>query len=178
MGFKHRIFDVTSGAELSETVIPQTLLAGANKDTSVKDLAVSPDGHYVIIALENTSEVRRPGSDETIAVLQGHSDAVTDAAFSADDTLIVTASRDDTARVWETSTGKVVDILEDDDGDVLCASFATQDNQVITTSSSGTVRRWDVVRFRSFAELIEHARLVAPRDLSEKEKKTYALPTN
>ena len=176
-GSKRRIFDVASGVELTESVTAQTLSAGAGNDTAAKDLAVSPDGQLVIIALGDTAEVRRQGRDE-VTVLKGHSDAITDAAFSADGTLIVTASRDNTARVWETSTGNVVDILEDDGGDVLCASFAKQDDQVITASSGGTVRRWDVARFRSFADVIEHARLVAPRDLSEQEKKTYALPTN
>ena len=43
--------------------------------------------------------------------LSGHSNRLTAAVFSPDDTQIATASRDGTIRLWETATGQLLGVL-------------------------------------------------------------------
>src|SRR5262249_61153250 len=45
---------------------------------------------------------------QSIAELKGHTDFVTSAVFSADGSLVLTASEDKTARVWDTELGAEV----------------------------------------------------------------------
>ena len=44
--------------------------------------------------------------------LSGHSNRLTAAVFSPDDTQIATASRDGTIRLWETATGQLLGVLQ------------------------------------------------------------------
>src|ERR1700675_357112 len=46
-----------------------------------------------------------------IMILRGHRDSVSSAAFSPDDSRIVTASYDKTVCIWDAATGKQITIL-------------------------------------------------------------------
>jgi hypothetical protein len=81
------------------------------------DVTFSPDGAHIITRapatdpLSNTARVWETDSGQVLAVLRGHEDWVIHAAFSPDDTRIVTTSLDDTARVWETESGQALAVL-------------------------------------------------------------------
>ncbi len=78
------------------------------------------------------------------AVLRGHRGPVGVAAFSADGTRVVTASRDGTARVWRSDgTGPPV-VLEGHGGEVLAAAFSPEGRRVVTASADRTARVWRV----------------------------------
>jgi len=78
-----------------------------------------------------------------IAVLRGHDDRVSSAAFSPDGTRIVTASYDNTARVWDAATAKEITVLRGHDGYVLSAAFSPDGTRIVTASSDKTARLWD-----------------------------------
>jgi WD40 repeat protein len=56
-----------------------------------------------------------------LAILAGHTDAVNDAIFSPDGSLIVTDSADKTVRVWHARTGATLAILAGHRFDVMSA---------------------------------------------------------
>ena len=54
---------------------------------------------------------------ETLKVLEGHTDSVRSAAFSSDDSHIVSDSNHKLVWVWDASTGETLKVLE---GHTLC----------------------------------------------------------
>jgi len=78
-----------------------------------------------------------------IADLRGHLDSVVTVAFSADGTLLATASRDHTARLWDTRTGAAFAVLKGHEGPVNAIVFSPDGLQLATASDDRTVRLWD-----------------------------------
>jgi WD40 repeat protein len=91
-----------------------------------------------------------------IAVLKGHKDAVTSAAFSPDGTKVVTGSRDRTFRVWDAITGVVTDLVQGHEGAVNSAAFSPDGMRVVTASGDKTARVWDVSTGAEIAVLKGH----------------------
>lgn len=50
-------------------------------------------------------------SGQEVRVLTGHTNAVSDAAFSPDSTRIVSCSDDFSTRIWEVATGREISVL-------------------------------------------------------------------
>jgi hypothetical protein len=76
------------------------------------------------------------------AILSGHEDFVSEARFSPDGSLVVTASADGTARIWRTDgTGKPL-ILAGHTDMVYSATFSPDGSRILTASADGTARIW------------------------------------
>lgn len=88
---------------------------------------------------------------EQIQILQGHTQMVSDAAFSPDGDRIASASWDDTVRIWDTTTGKELFRLDGHAGWVQCVAFSPDGTQVASGSFYGEIRIWDA---RSGQELL------------------------
>ncbi|MFT3694244.1 MAG: protein kinase [Kofleriaceae bacterium] len=76
-----------------------------------------------------------------IDVLRGHSDAIYDAQFTSDGSMLVSASDDSTARVWDLVDG-TSQVLRGHDDDVLHIRLSPDEKQVVTASLDGTFRVW------------------------------------
>ena len=79
----------------------------------------------------NGNEVSYSRSGRTI-VLRGHTSEVMSARFSADRSLIVTASRDHDARIWNAATGRLIHVLLGHFAIVSDASFSPDRRWVVT----------------------------------------------
>jgi hypothetical protein len=75
------------------------------------------------------------------AIMRGHSSAVSSAAFSPDDKILLTASDDRTARLWDTQSGGILATLQDQ-APVTNAEFSPDGRLIVTGTKSGTVRLW------------------------------------
>jgi hypothetical protein len=86
----------------------------------------------------------------------GHTDRVWSAAFSPDNQLIVTASRDQTARIWEVRTGKELRRLSGHIVSVISVAFSPDSRQIVTASGDQTARIWDAATGQELRTLSGH----------------------
>jgi WD40 repeat protein len=80
---------------------------------------------------------------EPVRFLQGHSDGCHDVVFSADGTLLATASHDTTARLWDPKTGAQLQDFDGHEGAVYGVSISRDDRRVATAGADGVVMVWD-----------------------------------
>jgi len=115
---------------------------------AVRDLALSPDGRWLVSGSEDRLArlvpIAAPGCGEPID-LAGHTDTVASARFAPDGALIVTASLDTTARVWDTQ-GALRLILSGHKDAVEHAEFSPDGRFILTASRDGTIRFWQTPR--------------------------------
>jgi dipeptidyl aminopeptidase/acylaminoacyl peptidase len=86
-------------------------------------------------------------SDEATAhfvTLSGHTSDLTDAEFSPDGKLIVTASSDKTARIWDAHSGALLKTLTGHTEGIKTARFSPDGTRVLTSSQDATAKIWDV----------------------------------
>jgi WD40 repeat protein len=113
----------------------------------------SPDGHYVATRKGRDAYLTDAKTGRVVHVLAGHSSVVTDAEFSPDGHLLVTASLDHDARVWNVDTGRLVHVLRGHFFPVYAASFSP-DGQWIVTASQFTAGVWNTAT----GQLVEYLR--------------------
>lgn len=88
-----------------------------------------------------------------IGVLDLHTDAVRNVAWSPDGRLIATASRDGTARVWSAQSRQCTHALAGHGDMVEMVAWSPDSTKVVTASRDRTARVWDVATGRTLAEL-------------------------
>jgi len=96
------------------------------------------------------------GTAKEIAVLRGHEDTVFSAAFSPDESRIITASGDRTARIWDAGTAKEIAVLRGHNNWVDSAAFSRDGSRIVTASRDKTARIWDVGTAKEIAVLRGH----------------------
>ena len=73
------------------------------------DARFSPDGKKIVTASRDaTARLFDAADGHELAVLKGHTKAVSFAAFSPDGKTVVTTSKDKTARLWDAATGREI----------------------------------------------------------------------
>ncbi|GAA4141918.1 WD40 repeat domain-containing protein [Actinomadura keratinilytica] len=88
-------------------------------------------------------------------VLEGHTDAVRNLAWSPDGSRIATASRDGTARIWDAATGDTVTVIDGHDDMVEMVAWSPDSTKVATASRDRTVGIWDAATGQRRASLTE-----------------------
>jgi WD40 repeat protein/serine/threonine protein kinase len=117
------------------------------------DVAVySPDGHWLASAgTDRTIRVWRATGREDVAVLHGHTGAVTDVAFAPGGRRLASFSRerglgwagDDTARVWEVDPQATLPVLRGHTSYVYPVAFSPDGDWIASGGWDKTVRLWD-----------------------------------
>lgn len=69
-------------------------------ETTIWDIAFSPDGTQVAYPHEHDVRIRRVTDNELIAELSGHTDTIWRLAYAPDGSLLASGSSDDTTRLW------------------------------------------------------------------------------
>jgi WD40 repeat protein/serine/threonine protein kinase len=76
--------------------------------------------------------------------LANHTEAVTMAIFSPDDSLIATSSKDKAAKIWQASDGKELFNLKGHQDTVVSIDFSFDGKLLVTASLDKTAKVWDV----------------------------------
>jgi WD40 repeat protein len=148
-------------------VLQQTLV----NDAPVQECAFSPDGQRLAVRLSFTGPTEIPvwdlGRGEVIALL-AHEEHIHEMDWSADGTLLATASQDRRVRVFEVETRRERVRLQFG-GICGTARFVPATQQLLSTSYDGWLR----LNVVAPDELIERALARVPRRLSEAEWRQY-----
>jgi WD40 repeat protein len=75
--------------------------------------------------------------------LSGHSEAITDIAFSPDGTRLATSSRDATVKVWDTETMSELFTLAGHRADIWSVKFSPDGRYIATASGDNTAKLWE-----------------------------------
>jgi WD40 repeat protein len=93
---------------------------------------------------QENSVLSPPAGFKLRCTLPGHSDIITQIAWSADGKKLATASQDRTIRIWNTETGALVANLEGHTDIVLGITWSPDGSTLASTSADDTIRLWDI----------------------------------
>jgi len=91
----------------------------------------------------NVAKLWDATSGRFIVALDAHKDAINDAVFSADGTLLLTASNDGTAKIWNVLTGSLMGSLEGHRDALLSGVFSDDGKRVLTFGEDNRAVIWE-----------------------------------
>jgi WD40 repeat protein len=115
-------------------------------DQEVEVAAFSTSGQHLLTASRDTlysacaARVWNVNNSNVIAGPFGHDDGVLDARFSADESLVLTASEDQYARVWNVRNGQLLLRSERHGAQVKLARFNSDSSAFLTVAGDQTLR--------------------------------------
>ncbi len=130
-----------------------TILTWRNEDKpesipvweAVKGLALSPDQHYVAVALENGFVgVWRLQDRKKIGLFEAHEDVARSVAFSPSGDILASSSDDTTIKLWDVRQGKLLHTLKGHVDRVYRIRFLPDGKTLLSSSRDSSVRIWDV----------------------------------
>ncbi|MEM9459005.1 MAG: CHAT domain-containing protein [Myxococcota bacterium] len=108
----------------------------------VQQIAISPDGRRVAVALERLVELWNIRQREKVATLRGHRANVRDVAFSPEGRRLATVSRDKAVRLWSADSGAALGVLDGHTEPIVRVNYSPDGQTIATADESGTVRLW------------------------------------
>jgi WD40 repeat protein len=126
----------------TEEYVPAELLRGY--DLVVRDLALSPDGDKLAVALVGTSYFWLFPLDQAWSpqTFEGHVFRVNSVDFSPDGQLLASGSRDSTVRLWREEDGEMLRVLEGHTDGVDSVSFSPDGSLIASASEDDSVIIW------------------------------------
>ncbi|MFC2023864.1 WD40 repeat domain-containing protein, partial [Chloroflexota bacterium] len=100
-----------------------------------RGLSSAPDYDMLLLNLENGTELHR---------FSGHSDAVTDVAFSSDGKSVLSGALDGTLILWDAEGARAIKRLSGHAGSVLGVSFGPDDRTALSVGDDKVAILWDL----------------------------------
>ncbi len=126
-----------SRADLSRSVVTQTL-------GGFLAAAFHPDGQQLATAISNEITVWDVQSGKPVVSGQGHTAWIVCLAYSPNQTMIASGSRDETIRLWDSATGQCLKTLSCSGSWVQTLMFSPDGRSLVSGDSDGVIRVWDV----------------------------------
>ncbi|MFT7481030.1 MAG: WD40 repeat protein [Gammaproteobacteria bacterium] len=136
----------SSGCTLFDSRTGEIRATFGPTDIRTRALAFDPSGQLLAVSGFDDCAVRiyEVPSGRLRAVLEGHVDAVTGAAFNTAGTRLITCGDDRTAYLWDAHTFERLGALSGHGAKVTCASFSPDGTRVATATMDGKVRFWSL----------------------------------
>lgn len=119
----------------------------------------SPTGDRLLTVEDYRSNLIRvwnPVTGRLLGELSGHTNSITDHAFSPAGDRFATCSRDQTIRIWNPSNWKLIGVLRGHRGAVQRIAFSPDGKRIASASEDQTVRIWDAESGQEVAVLHGH----------------------
>lgn len=122
-----------------------TLVAQVGHSDTIKSVAFSPAGPYVLTAsMDRSMQLWDAGTGRVIRSFFGHEHSIMTASFSSDGKSIMTGSTDYSAKLWDTATGRVRQRFVGHKHWVVDTALSRDGRRFLTGSFDKTARLWDV----------------------------------
>jgi WD40 repeat protein len=142
------LWDAASGKSLATIPAQQPPQPNAPApDTNVVTaLAFSPDSKQVAVGGSSSAIYLFEAADGKFVrpMAAGHTSSITSVAFHANNTLLVSASKDRTLRLWNPANGQLYKALEGHTAWVQGVTFMAQGTRVASVGADASVRLWDL----------------------------------
>jgi eukaryotic-like serine/threonine-protein kinase len=127
----------------------------------VTALALSPDGHRLVIAVRGRGvRVCDAANGKEIVAFDRREGDVWAVAFSPDGKRVASGGSDDVARIWDAATGREIVSIREAGGAVWSIALSPDGRRVATGSSEGNVGIWDAESGRRLVPVAGHRALV------------------
>jgi WD40 repeat protein len=125
--------------------------------TRAQGATLAPNGSVVATMRGREAELWDATTGKLLHRLTGHRSLVTDAQFSPDSRMLVTASDDHDSRIWDVATGRLEHVLRGHFFPVRTASFSPNGRWIVTASQF-TSGLWDATSGQLVLYLQGHTR--------------------
>lgn len=125
---------------------------------------VSPNGKHIVTGnSKGVGQLWETSTGRQLVKLEknGHSEEITEVAFSPCGQRIATASLDKTVRFWNALTGVAESIVINQSRAITCLSFSPDGTQLVTSGQDMIVRTWDAYTGKAIHILEGHKGWVA-----------------
>jgi hypothetical protein len=123
----------------------------------VHHVAFAPDGKRALVCADCRVLMIDALNGKVLQALEGHSQAVVHAVFSADGKQILSASDDGTLRLWDAGSGKERRCFCGHEGGVKSVAFGPDGCYVLSGGSDATVRLWEAAGGKAVHVFRKHA---------------------
>ena len=141
-----------------------------DREAAIASLAAAkeagPETAEVAAVLQRAETMADGRATRPLRTFEGHTEAVTCAAFSADGRRAVSGSWDQTLRLWDVSSGACIRMLKGPGSRVRCVALSRDGSAAVSGDWNGRLCMWDLGSGECVAELSEHTADVATVDFS------------
>jgi len=124
---------------------------------SGRDVAISPDGKFIVSKAQNKYlKFRDSKTEEKVSILVGISSSLLSYSFSPDGKLFASCSFGDAFVLWDVRTGVCLKTFIGHSDTVLNCAFSPDGKRIISASKDNTLKLWDIEKDEEILSLLGH----------------------
>lgn len=109
----------------------------------VTSVCFAANGQDIVTTSDHYATMWNVHTGHEIRTWEAHTSQVTSSAFSVEDSLLLTGSKDGTAKLWDLSSGLCRRTLQGHDGPVSTVALAPDNKLAVTGSCDGQAKVWN-----------------------------------